>query len=77
MKHKKFHYHLEEIMRCPHLGLWAVAACRIDETAVYVPSDFQIQEYCKSKCHKKCPFFVQSVTVKNKKNSLVSAHGCV
>ena len=68
--------HMEEAMKCPHLNLWLVAACRIDDT-VYVPSSFQLQEYCKKKSHKKCPFFMQKITAENKRGRLVPLHDCV
>jgi len=46
------------IMKCPQLNHWSVAACKIlDE--IYVPSEFQLQEYCRSKKHKKCPFYAR------------------
>jgi hypothetical protein len=53
----------EEIMKCPHLKQWLVATCAIDEN-VYVPSAFQLHEYCNTKGHKKCPFFAKSFSKK-------------
>jgi len=47
-------------MKCPHLRPWQVETCKIEQT-LYVPSVFQLQEYCKTKGHEKCPFFVQSL----------------
>ncbi len=46
-------------MKCPHLRRWTVAACRIDKK-VYVPSVFQLEEYCRTGEHKKCPFFLKN-----------------
>jgi len=62
-------------MNCPHLNLWLVAACKIDGV-VYVPSGFQLREYCKSKSHKKCPFFMRKGLKKTKTDRLVPAVGC-
>jgi hypothetical protein len=50
--------YMEAVMKCPHLRRWTVAACRIDEK-VYVPSVFQLEEYCKTRGHRRCPFFVK------------------
>jgi hypothetical protein len=55
--------YMEEIMKCPHLKLWLVATCKINEKA-YVPSAFQLHEYCKTKGHKRCPFFAKSFSQK-------------
>ncbi len=52
------HPHLEEIMKCPHLNHWIVATCKIDGR-IYVPSVFQLHEYCRTRGYKKCPFFVK------------------
>ena len=62
--------YMEEIMKCPHLRRWTVAACRIDEK-VYVPSVFQLEEYCKTREHKKCPFFVKYCSENKKVNAQV------
>ncbi len=43
-------------MKCPHLNKWILHSCRATEN-VYFPSAFQIEEYCKRKSHRKCPFF--------------------
>lgn len=61
---------MEEIMKCPHLRRWTVAACRIDEK-VYVPSVFQLEEYCKTREHKKCPFFVKYCSESKRVNAQV------
>jgi hypothetical protein len=42
-------------MKCPYLMKWITYACKVKEK-IYFPSAFQLQEYCKSKGHKKCPF---------------------
>jgi hypothetical protein len=46
-----------ERIRCPHLGKMKKFFCNADQR-VYVPSLFQLEEYCRSMAHKKCPFFV-------------------
>jgi len=46
-------------MKCPHLNSWIVATCKIDDST-YVPSVFQLNEYCKRRGHKRCPFFVKN-----------------
>jgi len=51
-------------MKCPHLRRWTVAACKIDDR-VYVPSVFQLEEYCKKREHKRCPFFMKYCSEKN------------
>jgi hypothetical protein len=53
-------------MKCPHLNRWIVATCKIDERT-YAPSLFQLNEYCKTKVHKRCPFFVKNVSKMNRK----------
>ncbi|MCL4475998.1 MAG: hypothetical protein M1508_07210 [Nitrospirae bacterium] len=45
-------------MKCPQLNRRPVAACKVLD-GTYVPSEFQLQEYCKSKKHKKCPFYAR------------------
>ncbi|GAB4421131.1 MAG: hypothetical protein OHK0032_16910 [Thermodesulfovibrionales bacterium] len=47
---------MEEVMRCPNLVKWVVFICKaVDNT--YVPSNFELEEYCKTKSHRKCPFY--------------------
>lgn len=48
-------------MKCPHLIKWLTFACKAQKK-MYFPSAFQLQEYCKRKYHKKCPFYAQNVT---------------
>jgi hypothetical protein len=47
-------------MKCPHLVKWFTFACNAKEK-MYFPSSFQLQEYCKGKYHKKCPFYAISI----------------
>lgn len=44
-------------MRCPHLLNWTVSACVADDRP-YVPSIFELQEYCTGKRHERCPLYV-------------------
>ncbi len=44
-------------MRCPNLIKEGMHRCRtVDES--YCPSYFQLREYCKTRLHRICPFFV-------------------
>ncbi|HEB75445.1 MAG TPA: hypothetical protein ENJ04_03740 [Nitrospirae bacterium] len=43
-------------MKCPFLREWMASPCRAGDTP-YVPSGFQLTEYCRSTDHRKCPFF--------------------
>ncbi len=58
-------------MRCPNLKKWGISVCKAKDDP-YVPSNFQLHEYCRTKNHKKCPFLVQNVSVK-KGRELVTA----
>jgi len=46
-------------MKCPYLIKHANFLCKA-ETPLYPPSSFQLQEYCKRKEHRKCPFFLET-----------------
>jgi hypothetical protein len=45
--------------RCPHLKKQVIATCRAEDKA-YVPSIFQLHEYCRSRDHRKCPFYLNN-----------------
>lgn len=45
-------------MKCPHLMKWLSYSCKANEKP-YFPSSFQIDEYCKGKFYKKCPFIIK------------------
>jgi hypothetical protein len=64
--------HMEDTMKCPHLNRWVVATCRVGEK-IYVPSVFQLQEYCKTREHKRCPFFVKNVSENKKADPQIPA----
>jgi len=57
-------------IKCPHLIKWLTFACKANNK-LYFPSLFQLQEYCKSKGHKKCPFLRQMPI--EKERDLISA----
>lgn len=44
-------------MRCPHLKREKATACIALERE-YMPSTFELREYCEKKGHKKCPFYL-------------------
>lgn len=47
-------------MKCQYLMKWVISSCNaLDE--LYVPSLFELQEYCYSKDHRKCPFYLKSI----------------
>lgn len=48
-------------MKCPHLIKWLTFACKAKEK-LYFPSSFQLDEYCKQKLHRKCPFYVRGIS---------------
>ncbi len=43
-------------MKCPHLIKWVLYSCNAQDE-IYFPITLQLEEYCKKKNHKKCPFF--------------------
>ncbi len=44
-------------MKCPHLADWMYKACEATKKP-YIPSPFQLKEYCKTEYHVKCPFYL-------------------
>jgi hypothetical protein len=44
-------------MRCPYLADNPLYRCEAADK-LYVPSDFQLREYCKAKRYKRCPFYL-------------------
>lgn len=43
-------------MTCPHLLNWTVSSC-IAADKPYVPSIFELKEYCTDKRHERCPLY--------------------
>jgi hypothetical protein len=56
-------------MRCPHLKKWVLFTCNGTDT-LYFPSAFQLEEYCKRKDHRKCPFFMTRISQDILENSV-------
>ncbi len=56
----------EGAMRCPHLEKWVVAVCKAKDD-LYIPSNFQLHEYCRTKDHRKCPFLSHIKTPKKER----------
>jgi len=50
------------MMKCPHLIKWLSCSCKAREN-LYFPSSFQLREYCRSKKHRKCPFYAERTTI--------------
>lgn len=48
-------------MKCRFLGGNYLLACKAEHRA-YMPSPFEIQEYCTTTRHKVCPFYFKVVT---------------
>jgi hypothetical protein len=59
-------------MKCPHLIRWVTFGCKASNK-LYFPSRFQLDEYCKKKAHKKCPFFLKKTDVEQEIDTLISA----
>ena len=57
------------IMKCPHLKKWLLHSCKAKET-LYFPSAFQLEEYCKRKEHRKCPFLAINIPQRNVEQSI-------
>lgn len=47
-------------MECPLLGGNYIASCTALKR-VYVPSSFELGEYCRTIAHRVCPFYLQAV----------------
>ncbi|MEW6109570.1 MAG: hypothetical protein AB1632_10450 [Nitrospirota bacterium] len=48
-------------MKCPYLTKWVVSSCKACDKP-YAPSLFELQEYCRSISHTKCPFYLMIVS---------------
>jgi hypothetical protein len=47
-------------LKCPHMANWKIKSCEALITT-YNPSQFQFEEYCKSRAHIKCPFYLDAL----------------
>lgn len=63
---------MEEAMECPYLNNWRVVTCIVNNK-LYIPSLFELEEYCKTKSHKKCPFLLRNTDMKREVDGLISA----
>jgi hypothetical protein len=52
-------------MKCPHLINWLRAVCKASDK-LYTPTAFQINEYCKSVSHPRCPFYLTKKEIEEK-----------
>ncbi|RJQ55008.1 MAG: hypothetical protein C4526_04215 [Nitrospiraceae bacterium] len=59
LQSKKIRNLILEISRCPYLG--AGRTCNVF-VVINKPGVFQFSEYCKTKNHRKCPFYLKSIT---------------
>jgi hypothetical protein len=59
-------------MKCTHLVKGRVLSCKALERP-YVPSLFQLAEYCRNGEHRKCPFYLESVICMDRMERDVSA----
>lgn len=48
-------------MSCPHLLNWTVSSCRADDKP-YIPSIYELQEYCTVGAHERCPLYVWTLS---------------
>jgi len=39
---------------------WSISSCKAFDKP-YVPSLFELEEYCRTKEHRKCPFYLKDV----------------
>ncbi len=58
-------------MKCPHLGRLEILTCKVEEKP-YIPSLFELQEYCKGERHRRCPFYLRNIIIEDERNSLIS-----
>lgn len=68
--------YMEENVKCPYLSRWTAAECRTGDE-IYAPSAFQIEEYCRTEGHKKCPFYRKHERANGRALGPVSARSCV
>jgi hypothetical protein len=52
--------YMEETMKCPYLLKWVKLSCKALNKR-YTPSQFELEEYCETKEHRKCPFYLRDV----------------
>lgn len=47
----------DDMMKCPHLVSLMVCSCKAGDRP-YVPSLFELDEYCRTERHSRCPFYL-------------------
>lgn len=57
-------------MRCYHLMRLDISTCNAVEK-FYVPSLFELEEYCMSVDYRKCPFYLRGLIVPNYSMAMV------
>lgn len=57
--------------KCAHLVNGKKAACKA-LNKVYVPSLFQLVEYCRSREYRKCPFYLRGIVESKRRNKSLS-----
>lgn len=65
--------YVAKAMKCPHLLKWMVSCEALE--GPYVPSMFELEEYCRTRSHMKCPFFRMKAGGRAHLNNHVSATG--
>ena len=57
-------------MKCPHLAKWVISSCNAVEKP-YLPSLFELQEYCRTKDHRKCPLYLRETKISGSKDKVL------
>lgn len=47
-------------MKCPHLVKWIISSCMASDRP-YIPSPFELEEYCYTIRQNKCPLHIKSM----------------
>ena len=63
-------------MTCPHLSESYILACKAD-LGVYVPSMFELDQFCQTDRHTACPFYCLISIDSPRKNAEASACDCL
>jgi len=59
--------YMEKNMKCPHLIKRVICSCEVLDNQ-YIPSLFELQEYCRTVSHRKCPFLLRKDVEPNANN---------
>ncbi len=44
--------------KCPHLLKWTISSCKANKKP-YIPSIFELDEYCTGDGHERCPLYME------------------